>query len=348
MFACSKKHGFTLVELLVVIAIIGVLVGMLLPAVQSAREASRRTSCGNGLKQAGIGMHSYADARAGLFPWANYRNNGGGSVNMGSSDHAAVLNFGTGWGWPAQILPYCEGSDVYSRFPKGLSVGRNDYASDPNWTAAVDGDIRDKTKIPWMRCPSFTGDHPLIAKNAMSGFDFAGHRTQMSRVSYKANVGAVSTANGYDDRSKYGGAIGAKNRTGFKQFLDGTSKTIMLVESAHNPVFYWGQFCWVVPGMNAEYSEAANTWTPKNASDPVAELGTLRSADFNPVAGTGSPAGYDIAQDHFISGASSEHAGEQFGVLMSDGSVRFLPYATDKNVYVSICTRSNGEPVSDF
>ncbi|NBW95580.1 MAG: DUF1559 domain-containing protein [Planctomycetia bacterium] len=348
----DRDRGFTLVELLVVIAIIGVLVGLLLPAVQAARESARRSACLNNMKQASIGMHSHADKKVvggdNMLPWANFRNNGGGLVNMATTDHAAVLGFGTGYSWMVQILPFTEESAIYDRFPPNLTVGRTDYtnAAAPNWTSAVATDLQVNQIIKWSRCPSWTGAHPLIAKNMLSGFDLTGHtQQQKGRLTYKANIGAASTANGYDDQGKYAGPIGAKNRTGFKKILDGTSKTIMLAESAYAPPFFWGYLSWSITGMNVEYDRTTNTWSPKNASENLAELGTLACPD--PAAGTGSPAGYDIARDHFIASTSSEHTGDVFGVAMVDGSVRFLQYAMDQGVYLSLCTRANAEATSN-
>jgi len=93
--------GFTLVELLVVIAIIGVLVALLLPAVQSAREAARRMSCGNNFKQIGIALHNYHDAYQKLPP--------GWIMQATSPENSA------GWGWPTFILPYVEQQNLYDR-----------------------------------------------------------------------------------------------------------------------------------------------------------------------------------------------------------------------------------------
>ncbi|MEY3033020.1 MAG: hypothetical protein RLZZ622_1495 [Planctomycetota bacterium] len=88
-----NNEGFTLIELLVVIAIIGVLVGLLLPAVQQAREAARRSSCTNNLKQIGLALHNYYDSRTQLPPLA---------VKESASSTAAA------WAWSAVTLPFME------------------------------------------------------------------------------------------------------------------------------------------------------------------------------------------------------------------------------------------------
>jgi prepilin-type N-terminal cleavage/methylation domain-containing protein/prepilin-type processing-associated H-X9-DG protein len=95
----SSKSGFTLVELLVVIAIIGVLVALLLPAVQMAREASRRTKCLNNLKQLGLAMHNYHDKEGSFPPAAVFDKNG-----------KALLS------WRVLLLPYLEADDLYKEF----------------------------------------------------------------------------------------------------------------------------------------------------------------------------------------------------------------------------------------
>ncbi|NQT39037.1 MAG: DUF1559 domain-containing protein, partial [Planctomycetes bacterium] len=92
----DPKSGFTLVELLVVIAIIGILIALLLPAVQAAREAARRSQCSNNLKQLSLALHNYHDSFKSFPPgWCSKRNAGGGKL----TDYAF-------WGWGALILPY--------------------------------------------------------------------------------------------------------------------------------------------------------------------------------------------------------------------------------------------------
>src|SRR5438552_310335 len=89
-----ERRGFTLVELLVVIAIIGILVALLLPAVQAAREAGRRTQCQNNLKQIGLALHNYHDTLK--------------TLPSGFVASAAYPSTANGWGWSALILPYVE------------------------------------------------------------------------------------------------------------------------------------------------------------------------------------------------------------------------------------------------
>ena len=122
--APARRRAFTLVELLVVIAIIGILVALLLPAIQAAREASRRTECGNHLKQIGVALHNYHDTHQRL-PYG--------------SPGCCTLPGGT---WPALLLPFMELQSLHDRFDFGKTP------KDPVNDAAV------KVVIPAYLCPS--------------------------------------------------------------------------------------------------------------------------------------------------------------------------------------------------
>jgi prepilin-type N-terminal cleavage/methylation domain-containing protein len=100
----TVRLAFTLVELLVVIAIIGVLVALLLPAVQAAREAARRTQCTNNVKQIALGVHNFHDTRGTVPPIVAYAPTGGGGTTGG---------FGAGWGWLPFMLPYVEQKNLF-------------------------------------------------------------------------------------------------------------------------------------------------------------------------------------------------------------------------------------------
>src|SRR5947209_10191645 len=112
-----RSRGFTLVELLVVIAIIGVLVALLLPAVQAAREAARRMSCSSNLRQLGLAMHSYHDTHK-ILPYTTAAWGPSGVTN--SVDNR-------GWSWNSFILPYIEQQAMYSQINFGdfVPVGNN-------------------------------------------------------------------------------------------------------------------------------------------------------------------------------------------------------------------------------
>ncbi len=139
-----RLGGFTLVELLVVIAIIGILIALLLPAVQAAREAARRMQCSNNLKQIGLALHNYEGAH-GALPFGS-----GGRIN--TPDYAVA---GT---WPAMLLPYLELKTVYDRFDFNLPM------NDPANAEAVE------STIGVLVCPSDSHSGSPVVEDRCSGY----------------------------------------------------------------------------------------------------------------------------------------------------------------------------------
>lgn len=210
----TSRRGFTLIELLVVIAIIGVLVGLLLPAVQQAREAARRSSCGNKLKQQGLASHNYADKHA-----SRGDNFLPSAMGVNASGASTVTNPVTGvthWSHIVAILPYGEENNLYNAIN-----GAGNYAVPTGTNATVE--------VDWLICPSFVG-------------------TTAGQSVYKANVGtsdengASASASGaftgktLDDN----GGLGLYQDKGFASYRDGTSNTLMIVEENFNENYWEG------------------------------------------------------------------------------------------------------------
>ncbi len=225
-----KNHAFTLVELLVVIAIIGVLVAMLLPAVQSAREAARRTQCVNNMKQLGLAVLNYHDANK-HFP-ENQSNSGAN----GSGASGCEPGF---YSWHSQILPFIEEGPLYDSIDFTYTMADNcDYGgviSDDHPNALAAGTIVDA-----FLCPS----DAAVSNNSVLG------SSNPAPDNYAGNAGWPNSTTGIDgekERGEFNGVIGLLNpdakpksdgtyfwtnsiRVNINKVTDGTSKTLMVAE----------------------------------------------------------------------------------------------------------------------
>ncbi len=326
------NRGFTLIELLVVIAIIGVLVGLLLPAVQQAREAARRSSCGNNLKQIGVGFHNYADGHGrgsdNYFPLINYRKTGGSHEYLTATTKANGANqFVNGWSPFVQIMAGLEEMAAYDYFSGYFDQQIDDVNNtiDPTGYSAML-----KRVVSWSTCPSWTNSlAPTISGTNMPGV----YDTPVGAATYRVNAGVPPTSGTW---TQVNGGLSFVRPVGFKHFTDGTSKTIMVNESATSVIFTRGDLSYMT--ANTTGSTFSGSWSPA-----AAYLG-------NPmVSARTKPSGLPSVKGGVsFDGAHSEHTGGLFGSLFADGSIKFLPSSTDPSVFLSLSTRNGGENVPAF
>lgn len=305
----SQKRGFTLVELLVVIAIIGILVGLLLPAVQAAREAARRMSCSNNVKQLSLSLHNYESTHK-KFPF-------------GWNTHGTL--------WSAMILPYIEQNNLYQTL---------EFQENRNWDANNTPNERALSQIvPAFRCPSM----PVPEHITNSGIP------DRVPVSYRANGGSEVTSDDTStlpiagtksfEMLNLNGIFYGCSAIRFGDMSDGTSNTIAIGESHTDPSFVkdgQGMDWWMVGSPQAdpcrcdggnggtEFSEAAGSFYMRmnlQTLDPSAH-GRLMELAFG----------------------SYHVGGAQFGLC--DGSVQFLSDSIDLTVYRNLGARNDGQVVS--
>jgi prepilin-type N-terminal cleavage/methylation domain-containing protein/prepilin-type processing-associated H-X9-DG protein len=303
-----SKRGFTLVELLVVIAIIGTLVGLLLPAVQAARESARRSSCVNNLKQVGLALHNYHSAGR-VFPPGFKRVYGSTSSNDLTTDAAASQG---NWAWAAYLLPFIEMDSVYQT----IDVAGTDCA-----TA-----VGNATKMAAMtrRAPPFlcASDATRIpGTNASLYFkDQAGSNvtTLMAMSNYVA-------ANHSNDIMRAGdGMFFMDSKSTSAKIADGLSKTIALGERTY--LLRNG-----VTGVDPVQGYRYNGFLSPYAGCVYCVRGTRQQSSFGIRDGLGAALMginepsvlMDSADSRASRGFSSYHgSGAQFA--MADGSVRYL------------------------
>jgi len=318
MTISKKREGFTLVELLVVIAIIGTLVGLLLPAVQSAREAARRSACTNNLKQLGLGVLNFESARKRL-PAAN--------AGIGSSSGSQA----GGHSWITAILPFLEETNLYTTISSGS--GRLTSAFSVNTSAA-------RTSLPQLVCPSFAGDKTSATGNSVTscgvtnykGVAAAGCATQ--RVPYtSSNLGGVITL------EKYGSeACAPYTGLTLAQITDGTSKTFMIGESREVTQAAW------IDGQNSFVVAVKGNGNLTAASTGVTG-GTLAILDNQGTAGT-----YDNLAGSAGSTDYGESSNHQAGITLfgyADGHVGQVTPEIDATLMRNLHTRGGSEATGE-
>jgi len=222
-----RQRGFTLVELLVVIAIIGILVALLLPAIQMAREAARRTQCNNNLKQIGLALHAYHDTHQRMPP---------GWIAQHPTTRQPYWLGQPGWGWAARLLPFIEQQNVSQNlidFDRPITDPINDEARLAN--------------IPTYRCPSDTGEQsftlpagPMPSPNYATGYS----DTVVPTANYIGVFGTIQMLNACGGGGDCIGNGSLVFRKGFRfaDLLDGTSQTFVVGErnSKYSPSIWLG------------------------------------------------------------------------------------------------------------
>jgi prepilin-type N-terminal cleavage/methylation domain-containing protein len=194
----ARPSAFTLVELLVVIAIIGVLVALILPAVQAAREAARRTQCKNNLRQLAIAVHTHHDAR--------------GAYPTGRDDEGKLSV-----SWAFHLLPYLEQNAIHSAFRKGVEVDHDDNAT--AMRTPVAGFFCPSRRAPIADRDFDNDDAPTLKPGVAAGGDYA------------ANVGDEMDNDGAETfDAENAGPIYTRSKINARQVTDGLSNTFVIGE----------------------------------------------------------------------------------------------------------------------
>lgn len=319
--------------MLVVIAIIGILIAILLPAIQAAREAGRRAHCRNNMRQIGIALHNYNTAH-GSFPpagigygWCRYDGSGGEHPEWAAKN---VMN-ANGW---TMLLPYLEQQVLYDKYDFSQCAANVMYGNrgccDPCAApGSLSGDAVDSgnaevvsTLVPVFMCPSDLGD-PLLAANSAvysikAGSGYRGAKTDYDFSTTSSYHCSVWERNPRHVRRMFG----ENSHTQMKHIKDGTSNTIAVCETRfdvyNGECSAWGYRGWVMVGISV--SRPINWWWAD----------WVRGPRYHQLVFWGSPGSFHPGGCH---------------MLMGDGSVHFFTEDTDRVTLERLATIAGSELV---
>jgi prepilin-type N-terminal cleavage/methylation domain-containing protein/prepilin-type processing-associated H-X9-DG protein len=366
MARTTRRLGFTLIELLVVIAIIGVLISLLLPAVQKVREAANRTQCLNNLKQIGLALHNYHDTfrrfppslDSGIYPPA-----------IAQSIGAPRSGWTVYWSWLAYILPFIEQDNLWNQALTWSQTGGGTNAAVGYWwpwgsfwlgAAAIPANPGLGTPIKTYICPSEPRNLTIQYIAQGSG------GTDVTPIAYTEYLGVIGIqgqdANGttWPVGDKSGILVNSDftvaRKIGIASVTDGLSNTLLVGERPPSVDGFWG---WWFAGYGFDGSGVADVSlgardTVYAANVQVTDTGGGPSIPCSPTKVGFQPGTInDICdQVHYW---SWHPAGANW--LFGDGSVRFISYSIDSNQpamtprtpFMQMCTRNGGEVVTqDF
>jgi len=316
-----KRYGFTLIELLVVIAIIAILVALLLPAVQQAREAARRSQCKNNLKQVGLALHNYHDTHS-VFPYS-YRtlDETPGTIPTGATKSRDT--------WFHRILPFVEQAPLYQLYESTNGGFVNNVAF--HSMAA--------TRINIFVCPS-SDEYGGAGANIPNGFQGTyGVCLSGSVTSGDLTTGVTTTRSGT-------GMFFRESRISMRDLTDGSSNTLMVSEGIGRPMDnsgahgdlgqYWGGAGWGAEGFTA--AEPPNTTSADRVYSCKSTTVALAPCE---------PTGTALTRGIQYNFARSYHTGGVH-VLLADGSVRFASDNIHAQTFRNLGDRADGQVIGEW